>query len=397
MGGGDHFSSFPIFLSSATQLVLSPRGGPSFFAYRHAIFSFTLTEAFVASSFDLVAGNHLAAGSVDSVGPSARFQMIGAFDGTGAGGGALDLNPSEQYLLVGQHGPGSSSEVVRLVDLATRRVTTIAGQEGSFGHSDGTGTTATFNRIVGVGFHRSGQYALVAEQSTVRKLTSSPDGTWTVSTLASSCLNPVIGPLYSAAAPSLAYFIMGEGLHSINLLTQERTLEVGGSWRNAGGVGLDAAFTFEGQAPSGSTMSPDGRYIFTSAQGMLQPENVTRISVMVIDLLKRSSHEVIRWESSACTDGLVSLSALAMTRNNALLVADPSCGLNSIAWLPAPPAMSPTPPLFTLLPPPPPDDPPPPEPPSNVSSPPLDEMSATTASQTAQLEEQVSTYVCCLI
>jgi hypothetical protein len=53
------------------------------------------------------------------------------------------------------------NSVIRRIDMASRTVTTLAGQPGVQSYTDGVGTMATFNLPVGIALNSAGTYAVI--------------------------------------------------------------------------------------------------------------------------------------------------------------------------------------------------------------------------------------------
>jgi hypothetical protein len=118
-----------------------------------------------------LAGSAGQAGSADGPGPEARFNTP-----TSAA-----IDPIATYGLV----VDSGNHTLRKVDLRSGKVTTVAGQAGNPGSSDGTGSGAQFNQPLGVALSRDDSFALMTDSGnhTVRRVALSSG---TVTTLAGS-------------------------------------------------------------------------------------------------------------------------------------------------------------------------------------------------------------------
>eukprot|EP01048_Picozoa_sp_COSAG05_P004181 COSAG05_NODE_215_length_13904_cov_87.085911_10_plen_1303_part_00 len=71
---------------------------------------------------------------------------------------SVAIDPTGKYALV----PDSGNNCIRLLDLETKAVTTLAGQR-KYGFKDATGTDAQFAGPMGIAIDPTGKYALVAE------------------------------------------------------------------------------------------------------------------------------------------------------------------------------------------------------------------------------------------
>ena len=107
------------------------------------------------------------AGSVDARGTAARFA------------GPMGITTDGTNLYVAD----TSNYTIRKIVIATGVVTTLAGNAGTSGHADGTGTAATFYQAFGITTDGANLYVADASSATIRKIVIA---TGVVTTLAGS-------------------------------------------------------------------------------------------------------------------------------------------------------------------------------------------------------------------
>jgi DNA-binding beta-propeller fold protein YncE len=105
-----------------------------------------------------LAGLALQPGSADGVGSAARFKY--------PYGVAVDATGTTVYVA------DTANHLIRRIDVATRTVTTLAGKAGVTGSADGVGTDAGFNYPVGLAVDAAGTTVFVADRNnaTVRRV-----------------------------------------------------------------------------------------------------------------------------------------------------------------------------------------------------------------------------------
>ena len=113
-----------------------------------------------------IAGAGGVPGTADGIGAAARF----------AGPNSAALSPDRTKLFIGDRNLGTIGGVVgmaiRLVDLTTGAVTTVAGSLTQTGTADGPGATARFSRTFSVAF--SGSNLLIADRCAIRSMSTTP-------------------------------------------------------------------------------------------------------------------------------------------------------------------------------------------------------------------------------
>lgn len=111
-----------------------------------------------AGPASLVAGQAGSPGSEDGLGPEARFR----------GPAEAAVSRDGRFALVADTG----NHTIRRIDLPTGRVTTLAGLAGLPGAADGLGPEARFYHPYGLALSRDGAFALVADTGnhTIRRL-----------------------------------------------------------------------------------------------------------------------------------------------------------------------------------------------------------------------------------
>jgi hypothetical protein len=184
----------------------------------------TIRQLVVATgAMTTVAGGHLSIGNVDGVGAAARFRYprgvasdgagnlyvadqlnavvrkialatgeVSAFAGNGSGVILDGIGTAAGFripLLVAADGAGNlyvaDSNVVRKIVIATRAVTTLAGNPNTFTTVDGVGTAASFGVVSGIVYDAGELY--VSDNDTIRKIDVA---TGAVTTFAGSAGSP---------------------------------------------------------------------------------------------------------------------------------------------------------------------------------------------------------------
>ena len=187
-------------------------------------------------------------------------------DGTGSGalfGDPMGVahSPDGKHALI-----TSGWTTIRKLDLATRVVTTIAGEIDEWASTDGTGLDARFCDAIGIAYSPDGSFALVANacwnDGKVRRID--------MATLAVTTIVPVgtvpypynlaIAPDGASALVGGAYSWQYQYLYHIDLATNAITAMAGGPGGNADGDSATARFAFV----SGIAYSPDGRSVMLS-------------------------------------------------------------------------------------------------------------------------------------
>jgi DNA-binding beta-propeller fold protein YncE len=108
------------------------------------------------NSLSLVAGKPGEIGSDDGPGLAARFNR--PYD--------IAISSDDSFVLI----PDANNFTIRRLDLRTSAVTTIAGQVGRRGFADGQGAEALFNTPVGVTLSPDNRYLLVADNAVIRTI-----------------------------------------------------------------------------------------------------------------------------------------------------------------------------------------------------------------------------------
>lgn len=204
-------------------------------------------------------------GSADGVGAQARFNRPRGLV-TDASGGLLYIADSYNYTL-------------RVLELTTGRVRTLAGRAGEAGSSDGPAATARFRQLVGAALDHEGQglYVSDRENHTIRRVALD---TLTVTTVAGSPgvpgsqdgaagaarLNGPGGLLYLPAGPSgPRLFVADTGNHAVREVTlagaQVRTF-AGSAGRSGSADGVAGAARFT----SPHAVASDGNRLFVVGQ-----------------------------------------------------------------------------------------------------------------------------------
>ena len=208
-------------------------------------------------SVETLAGAADTAGSVDDIGPAARFNNPRG----------LAHSPDGTKVLV----PDLAAFVVRQIDVGTRQVTTLAGTAGASGTADGIGAAARFHMISSVACSPDGTKALVADlgNHALRQIDLSTHHVTTVAGLPNRGQGTVDGIGTAAAFSGLrgvAYSPDGtsalvadtnnHAIRHVDLSTSEVTTLAGiaGTSGSADGIGSAARF----YVPWRVAISPDG-------------------------------------------------------------------------------------------------------------------------------------------
>jgi DNA-binding beta-propeller fold protein YncE len=214
----------------------------------------TATNSYVTS----IAGNGTP-GSPDGVGAAARFNS--------PFGVAIDPKGTKLYAV------DRINHRIRSVNLATSQVTTLAG--GSQGTSDGIGTAARFNFPTGAAVNSTGTKLYVADRFNhlIRVLDLATNQ---VTTIAGSTqgYNDGQGTTAQFNLPSnLAVHPDGKRLYAvddgnhrirqIDLNTKQVTTLAGSTQGSSNGIGTAAKFNF----PAGAVVSPDGKKLYVADRG----------------------------------------------------------------------------------------------------------------------------------
>jgi sugar lactone lactonase YvrE len=181
-------------------------------------------------------------GSVDGIGSFARFNGI---SGVTSDGTNLYVTGAGMY--------GVGSHTIRKVSLATAMVTTIAGQDRVTGSADGIGTMATFNNPSYITTDGTNLYVSDSNNYTVRKIVIA---TGAVSTLAGNPgVNGTTNGVGSGATFSYPTGIATDGanvyvvdynsnlIRQIVIATGAVTTLAGGATGSVDGTGTSAGFT----------------------------------------------------------------------------------------------------------------------------------------------------------
>ncbi len=118
-----------------------------------------------AYTVSTIAGVGGVPGTADGIGAAARF----------AGPNSAALSADGTKLFVGDRNDAPTASVgmaIRLVDLATGAVSTIAGSLSATGTADGPGTTARFSRLFSIAL--SGGSLLIADRCAIRSMSTTP-------------------------------------------------------------------------------------------------------------------------------------------------------------------------------------------------------------------------------
>jgi hypothetical protein len=154
----------------ADDLTLQVSAGPpvsvqlNFHAKGNAIVGANFTgDAYTVTT---IAGAGGVPGTADGIGAAARF----------AGPNSAALSADRTKLFIGDRNLGTVGGVqgiaIRMVDLATGAVSTVAGSLTQVGTADGPGTTARFSRTFSVAF--SGNNLLIADRCAIRSMSTTP-------------------------------------------------------------------------------------------------------------------------------------------------------------------------------------------------------------------------------
>jgi DNA-binding beta-propeller fold protein YncE len=216
----------------------------------HLIRHIVITTAFVT----ILAGLAGSSGSTNGIGTIARFKNpLG-----------ICISPDGVYALVAEH----DNNLIRQINISTASVTTFAGS--SLGTLNGIGTTARFNKPVGITISPDGLYALVADHfaDLIRHIIIS---TVSVTTFAGSSTGSTDGigsnsqfnkPYGVSISPDGVYALVADrDNHLIRhmIISTASVTTVAGvalSTGSTNGVGTNANFN----GPRDITISPDGVY-----------------------------------------------------------------------------------------------------------------------------------------
>jgi hypothetical protein len=213
-----------------------------------------------------IAGSPNEAGTIDGAGSAARFEGPGAIacDGTGSlfvddsgvirkvdiatgavttlagvarAGGPWDGVGTNAYFSFGEKGlacddtgnvfvADSGNNTIRKIDVATRRVTTIAGSAEASGDADGVGTSARFDNPVGLVFDKHGDL-LVGDVNnhTIRKVIIATQAVTTVAGTPGR-MGAVPGPLPAGLSSPVALSLGTAGELLIGDANEHAVLEV---------------------------------------------------------------------------------------------------------------------------------------------------------------------------
>jgi DNA-binding beta-propeller fold protein YncE len=219
----------------------------------HLIRQIIISTALVTT----LAGGAGSFGSSNGVGTIARFKNPYG----------VSISPDGVYALIADY----NNRLIRHIIISTASVTTLAGETGSAGSTNGVGTIALFNNPIGISISPDGVYALVAEDSNdlIRQIIIS---TASVTTLAgetgSAGSTNGVGnialfnnPIGISISPDGVYALVADyGNHLIRQIIISTalvtTLAGAGSFGSSNGVGAVAKFN----RPVGVSISPDGLY-----------------------------------------------------------------------------------------------------------------------------------------
>jgi len=206
-----------------------------------------------------LAGNYTLSavhGSQDGMGTSARFKEPKG----------IRVTPNGQTVVVADSG----NHMIRLVDLSTSAVSTLAGSTTS-GSQDGVGTLAGFNNPFGVAVTPNGSTVVVADSHMIRLVDLA---TGTVSTLAGSNVSGMqdgIGadagfnkPERVVVTPDGSTVVVADTQNYVIRLIDIASGAVSTLAGNGTGGLQDGVGTFATFAPHGLALSPDGGTLVVS-------------------------------------------------------------------------------------------------------------------------------------
>lgn len=147
-------------LNMPRSMVLDPSGTSIWFtdSGNHTIRQLDLATKKLTTAFGKVGEP----GTADGVGDAARFGAEGILT-PWAGGIVIDSSDAKKPMM---YVADSANQTIRSIDLTTREVKTIAGKAGVPGAADGVGTAATFNKPAGVAVDGKGKL-YVAESNNI--------------------------------------------------------------------------------------------------------------------------------------------------------------------------------------------------------------------------------------
>jgi sugar lactone lactonase YvrE len=164
-GESDTMPGVPARLHTPRNLVLDPSGAAIYFTDTG---NFTVRRLDLATSaVTTVFGTPGIWGSDNGVGAQARFGKDGLFT-PWPGAMAIDArDPSGPQLYLAD----SANQTIRVLDLTTRNVSTLAGVVGVMGAVDGPATSATFNKPTGLALDGAGGlFVAEANNLVIRKV-----------------------------------------------------------------------------------------------------------------------------------------------------------------------------------------------------------------------------------
>jgi DNA-binding beta-propeller fold protein YncE len=212
---------------------------------------YSLTTSVVAAiqgSVTTVAGGPAPVGSTNGIGTIARFSYPGD----------VRISPDGLFALVAD----SSNNIIRQIIISTSSVTTFAGVAGSSGYSNGVGSSALFGTPQGLDISNDGIFAVVADSiGLIRYIVIS---TTVVSTVAGdtgvSGTTDGVGtnarffyPHGLSISPSRLFMLVADRSNS---LIRQIVISTAAVTTLAGGTGTNAIFSY----PHGISISPDGLF-----------------------------------------------------------------------------------------------------------------------------------------
>ncbi|MCW1969506.1 MAG: C25 family cysteine peptidase [Anaerolineae bacterium] len=238
--------------------------------------------------------------------------------GNGSGGSAafnapsgLAMSADSKFVLVAD----TKNHTIRRIDVATGAITIVAGSAGISGASDGTSSAARFNEPSAIAISSDGKFALVADTGNhaIRKIDLSTGAVTTLagnlgqsgSTDGSGQAARFFKPQGVAiSADGMFALVSDTGNHTIrriNLETQEVTTIAGTAGIAAGINGMGATALFNN--PTGIAISGDGTMALVA--------DTNNHTIRRINLLTREVKTVAGLSgSSGSTDGIVPTSRL---------------------------------------------------------------------------------------
>ena len=186
--------------SSGTNLYVAARGGNN-------IRKIVIASGVVTTLAGSTAGT---VGHVDGTGTAALF--------TAPGGLAIDSSGTNLYVADGSS--SATGNTIRQIVIATGVVTTLAGTAGVFGHADGTGAAATFDRLEGLTIDSAGNLIVVDRRNnTIRKVTPAGVVTTVAGTVAqrSFTASTLPAPRFASLSGNTLYLSARHGVMTLNL------------------------------------------------------------------------------------------------------------------------------------------------------------------------------------